>query len=192
MFLVKKTMPVIPDYGCYARINLRGSVQLSYFFSNPSYNFGIEWSFTSPEDSGCWLIPCKVSCLFVFICLLNKEPELGKVAFAAFSLWLLSSCVAEPVAIIEGLFLPSKMFHCFQSAGHILYFWPPDSPASSWERTLMLRKIKGRKKRATEMKLLMASPAQWDMNLQTWEKGERQGTQGTAVHGGHKELDRDQ
>ena len=90
-------------------------------------------------------------CLFVY---LNKQTcELGKVVFAVFSPVVRVILWPEPAVIIS-CSLPSKMFHCFWFRVQIQYFGHPMWTASSLERTLMLRKIEGRRSRGQQrMKL---------------------------------------
>ena len=90
-------------------------------------------------------------CLFVY---LNKQTcELGKVVFAVFSPVVRVILWPEPAVIIS-CSLPSKMFHCFWFHVQIQYFGHPMWTASSLERTLMLRKIEGRRSRGQQrMKL---------------------------------------
>ena len=128
-------------------------------------------------------------CLFVY---LNKQTcELGKVVFAAFSpvapviLW------PEPAAIIS-CSLPSKMFHCFRVCVHIRYFGHLMWTASSWERTLMLRKIEGRRRGQQRMKLVgwyhrFNGHELW----QTLGDGERQGTLAYCCPWGSQRAGRD-
>ena len=86
-------------------------------------------------------------CLFVY---LNKQTcELGKVVFAAFPPVVRVILWPEPAVIIS-CSLPSKMFHRFWFCVQIQYFGHPMWTASSLGRTLMLRKIEGRRSRGQQ------------------------------------------
>ena len=82
---------------------------------------------------------------------------------------------------LEGLMLRLKL----QYFGHLIW------RANSLEKTLMLEKIEGKKRRVWEgMRWLESIIHSIDMNLsKIWEIVEDRGLWYAIVHGGHKELD---